>query len=123
MNHTLSAFTVVRTTYWDRFFGGPQIGGGITGQVTHIRADGVNAYVRENIRTDTFMMNSGHRRGVAEGTADMPGAQVLNLATDGDWERIAAVVRDADAMGRPVVRSRRWSMNAARELFVRKGAS
>lgn len=106
-------FTVIATKLWDRTYGGPQAGGGIEGKITFIRFEGVTAYVRENIRVDTFMINSGHRRGLAEQQKLPPGVEVLELATFGDFARIASVIAAADALCRPVVPNPKWSVKLA----------
>jgi hypothetical protein len=111
-------YHVIRKTYWRRAFGNPQGGDGIVGQVTHVRIDGVNAYVRENVRVNTFTeINSNLRRAIALGEAEMPGIQVLELATETGWDEVAAKVREIDALHRLVVKSPRWTVKVARRTF------
>jgi hypothetical protein len=94
-------------------------GSGVDGQITHVQIDGVDAFVRENFRCDTFMMSSGERKGTT--INHVPGQQVLELATAGDFKTIATTVCAADSKHRPVINNRNWTVNVAKRLFADRG--
>lgn len=114
---------VLQTAHWERRMG--YLGQlGIEGQITVIEVGGVVAYVRENIRMDTFYITSTARLGITGGGGGRgkiksgnipPDAQhVLELAAPkADWDAIARAVTAADRRHRPVVKSNRWTISQA----------
>jgi hypothetical protein len=85
------------------------------GRLTKCRAgDGTVFYVREALAggAHSFMVSSGERWGIKSRGASMS-RQVLQLATEGDFGAVAAMVREADPHGRAVVRNARFTVAAA----------
>ncbi len=119
-------FSVIGLSFWERKMG--YLGqSGLHGQVTVIEAGGVRAYVRENIRMDTFMMSSNERLGVVGGgnrgknRGNVPphAQHVLELACPKEaWASIADLVKRADAKHRAVVQSDRWTVPKALHLLT-----
>jgi hypothetical protein len=96
--------------------------GGLEGQLTKCRLDGVVFYVRENIaiRGGHFGISSAERMDWKQGRLASRHLQVLELAAPADyWERIAEVIHDVDAFRRPVRRNRRFSARWA-EAAIRQ---
>jgi hypothetical protein len=103
---------------WRIHAGGVNYGssGGIDGQVTRLEMAGATFYVRENVRRDQFAGGSGV--GMALKRGESRGVGVLELcAPEGCWDAVAAAVGAADAMKRPVVRNRRFTVAWAEALF------
>lgn len=100
---------------WQRCFGrlmeSPWVG-----KVTLIEHGGHRGWVRENVRiADRFHVSSNASIGLSKSGARPGDMQVLELATDGPWEALAAAVRRADGLGRPVLRSGLWTAQRAAE--------
>lgn len=89
-------------------------------QVTHIRVNGVDAYVREGRRAsglEHFALSSNARLG-HKVDGDRVGREVLYLAAPkASWSSIAGFLRDKDALDRPVVTHARWTMRTAPRAF------
>lgn len=87
------------------------------GQLTHARLlpDGPEFFVREGLvgGLESFMISSGERMGIKDSATPMS-RQVLHLATDGDFETVAAVVHRLDGHHRPVRRNRRFTVAVAK---------
>jgi hypothetical protein len=94
--------------------------GGLEGKLTKCRLGGLVFYVRENIavRGGHFQVSSGERIGWKRGRLSKRHKQILELAApDAEWDRIAAVVHDADALNRPVMRNGRFTIACAERQF------
>ncbi len=101
--------------------------GGLEGQLTELR-DPLTRYrfwVRESVQPPGgwFYVSSYHRWGLKGGADKGPGwAEVLELAVapeiKDDWDRIAALVRRHDALGRPVLRNARFTKKTALYMFA-----
>jgi len=77
-------------------------------------------YVRENIgvRGGRFMVSSGERMGWKQGRLARRHLQVLELAAlPSEWERIAKLVHEVDALKRPVRNNRRFTITWAEETL------
>jgi len=96
-----------------RFQGNYAGNSGVEFQVTECEHEGRRFFVRENFRYDTFTSNSGVRWGLQQGhTAS--GVNVLELACKPeDFEELSRIVRKADALSRPVVRNRKFTLRTA----------
>jgi len=116
--------TSVTTPGVGRYING--VGEGLTSQVTELKdpVTGKLFWTREALCPPGGwgMVNSGMRNGLKHGRAapaDWP--QVLELAVDRDleseWERIAGLVKEADRLGRSVVKNGRWTPNIAIETL------
>jgi hypothetical protein len=81
---------------------------GLTGQVTRCEYQGIVFYVRENVNaTPAFNISSGERWGDKVGRKPSRFRQSLELlAPELHWEEIAQLVRQADTLGRPVLRNK-----------------
>lgn len=97
--------------------------GGLDGKLTKCSLDGVVFYVRESLKHagGSFMMTSGERLSWKQGTPTAGSSkQVLELCCPtAAWERIAAVVAEADQLGRPVMRNRLFTAEWAEEQLRR----
>lgn len=63
-------------------------------------------------------MTAGERMGWKQGRLSPRHTQVLELAApEKEWERIAAIVRDADALQRPVRKNRLFTITWAEKQF------
>ncbi|MBX3465320.1 MAG: hypothetical protein KF878_00290 [Planctomycetes bacterium] len=115
---------IVRSCDWPMHHGGANNPhGGLWGQLTEIRVDGVTAYVREHFRTDHFHMPGNARIGMKKGRMPAGARLVLELAAPAErWDAIAAVVRVKDPKGRPVERNRlftaAWAEHRLREAHA-----
>lgn len=97
---------VLDTTWWSVVSGGTWAGscGGMSGQLTKCRLEGVVFYVRENMGgVDRFFTSSSARLGMKKGQMPSGSTQVLDLCAPAErWEAIAAAVRAEDAkVGEP----------------------
>ncbi len=94
---------------------------GIPSQLTAIRVDGVEAFVREGLKTrsiDHFVMSSNARLGNKADHNRIPAAEILELAAPrAHWNAIAAAVAELDTLEREVRRNSRWSLETARDLW------
>ena len=110
---------VLQTGSWRVHSGGAWSGesGGIVGQLTKCRLDGVVFYLRENLGgVDPFFISSSARLGMKKGQNPAHSTQVLDLAAPAErWGEIAAAVRAADGMGRPVRRHARFTADWAEQ--------
>jgi hypothetical protein len=95
---------------WEVHWGG--IGnphGGLEGKLTKCRLGQTIFYVRENVAPlgGHFQVSAGERMGWKQGRLSRRHLQVLELAAPAaDWQRIAQIVHDADALKRPVRHNR-----------------
>lgn len=90
---------------------------GIEFQVTKCEKDRCLFYVRENFRYESFASNSGVRWGLQQGH-HVRGTNVLELACASDqFENLARAVHEADALKRPVVRNRAFTLRTAPRFF------
>ena len=82
----------------------------LIGQLTECEHDGVVFWVRESVdKRTSFTTSSNQRRGEKCKTPS-PNRQALELCCPAEhWEMIAAVVRDADVLQRPVLRNHRFT--------------
>lgn len=82
--------------------------------------DGRRFFVRENFRYDTFTCNSGVRWGLQQGH-NVRGVNVLELACELDqFGELSRVVHEADALKRPVMRNRAFTLRTAPRYFEQK---
>jgi hypothetical protein len=85
----------------------------ICGNLTEMSWNGMIAYVRENIRYDSFRMSANQRLGLKRGEMPVDAVQVLELLAPKEyWEAITQQVRAMDNLNREVVRgrfSREWA--------------
>jgi hypothetical protein len=96
------------------------------GQITKARWSGIVFYVRENLDGGwSFYISSNERmsdKGSNRGTG-RPALRrnVLDLCTphEADWDTAAAVVRDLDALNRPVMRNRRFTVRWAEAALAK----
>lgn len=116
---TLKIITTRRAVV--RSFGGQNRPTQIDGQITHCKYGTIDAYVRENVRIDTFAdMNSGTRlRFLERGDFGQQVLELATIATGAQWDAIAAAVQRLDTTRRQVVRNRRWTVRAARAAMQR----
>lgn len=95
--------------------------GGIEGQVTHCKYEGIPFYVRENLTgIPSFYISAGERWGNKTGTGK-PRAerQILELlAHPRDWVNLAEVVRRYDTLKRPVVKNKKFNAAFIKRLKV-----
>lgn len=120
----LEDFEVICQTEWQIHHGGvsnPM--GGIVGNLTEIEVDGITAYVRENVRYNSFRVSSGERLAMkTKGRLPKGTVHVLELAAPIDyWDEIAQVVSAVDALTRSepreVFRSQRFTEKWAQFQF------
>lgn len=111
------ACTILNTTHWD-------IHVGIVGQVTKLKINDTIAYVRENIRYNSFAVSSSERLGMKiRGTLPRDALQVLELAAPKQhWNEIAIVVAQIEAKqpngsSRPIVKNSRFTLEWAQHQF------
>jgi hypothetical protein len=94
--------------------------GGYFYQITCVRLDSVDAWVREARRAssaDHFAMSSNVRLG-HKADGNRVGREVLELAAPAShWDRIAELVHELDANARPVVSHAQWTVRTAPETF------
>ena len=96
-----------------RFQGNYANNSGVEFQVTECEHEGRKFFVRENFRYDTFTSNSGVRWGLQQGHA-VSGVNVLELACKPeDFADLSRIVHEADALKRPVVRNRKFTLRTA----------
>jgi hypothetical protein len=99
------SINVLRQCYWCNVH--------IGGNLTEMSWNGIIAYVRENIRYDSFRMSANHRLGLKRGEMPPDAVQVLELSAPREhWEAIAQQVKTMDNLNREVVRgkfSRKWA--------------
>jgi hypothetical protein len=114
-------FAVVASAEWTVHWGGINNAGGIAGRLTKCRtADGLVFYVRENQAVAHFNVSAGERQAMKRG--EVRGRQVLELCcAPALWEKLAAVVAAADALGRPVRRNRRFTPGWAERCLKNPG--
>ncbi len=90
----------------------------IAGNLTKIKCNGIVAYVRENVRYDSFRMSANVRLGVKCGQMPPDAVQVLELCAPKEyWDEIAQEVQQLDGLEREVVRGRfgcEWAENQFR---------
>lgn len=117
-------FEVIRQTEWQIHHGGvsnPM--GGIVGELTEIDVDGTTAFVRENIRYNSFLVSSGERLAMkTKGRLPRDSVQVLELAAPPEfWDEVASVVRAVDALTqkrpREVIHNQRFTLRWAEQHF------
>jgi hypothetical protein len=90
--------------------------GGLEGQLTKCRLGQVVFYVRENIapRGGHFLVAAGERMGWKQGRLSRRHDQVLELAApEGEWDRIAAALKEVDTLKRPVRKNQRFTVKWA----------
>lgn len=82
----------------------------LIGQLTECEHDGLVFWVREALdKRTSFTTSSNQRRGEKCKTPS-PRRQALELCCPAEhWQRIAAVVREADALKRPVLQNCRFT--------------
>lgn len=103
------------------FGGGIMPGQKLEGQVTKLQLDDVIFYVRENLNgADSFHVSSPERWAEKGGNNADRGPrshrQILDLcAPDEHWDRLAALVHEADSLKRQVRRHRTFTTKWAEE--------
>lgn len=118
------AVTVIKQTDW--IFGKNSCSaGGQIGKVTHAKIDatGVEFYVRENITgIDSFEINSNERWGDKESHSPVRRErQSLELLVPkGNWDEVAEAVKANDPLGRPVRKTRAFTLFFVAEVFKGK---
>jgi hypothetical protein len=93
--------------------------GGMMGQVTYCKYDGIPFYVRENLTgIPSFYISSAERWGDKVGTGKpRPERQVLELlAHPRYWDKLAEIVYRYDGLKRRVVKNKRFNAAFIREL-------
>lgn len=106
---------------WEVHWGG--IGnphGGLEGKLTKCRFGQTTFYVRENLAPSGghFQVSAGERMGWKQGRLSPRHLQVLELAAPVDqWNRIAILVHDLDALHRPVRQNRRFTIAWAERII------
>lgn len=111
-NRDTPPYRVLSTAAWDIHAGG---GGGIVGQLTKIDIAGRVAYVRENVRYDSFLVSATGRLAMKmRGQLPPDAQQVLELAAQPDqWSNIADLVEQVEAgqgFARPVVKNSQFTI-------------
>jgi hypothetical protein len=115
---------ILSQTSWSVHWGGINHLGGIDGQVTRCRHEGVLFYVRENVALDHFQISSGERQGLKAGRLARRHPQVLELLAPATvWGPFAELVHTADQLGRTVRRNRRFTWAWAERLFAQASDS
>lgn len=116
----MSQVEVLRKTSWH--YGQGNMGqGGLSGQVTLCRWNGIAFCVRENTNgVDSFLISSDERWGDKIGNKPTRARQVLELyAPESHWQEIRAVVHESDGLKRYVKANknfdRRWIINAFKQ--------
>ena len=103
--------------------------GGIRGQLTKCRLDGITFYVRENFAVAHFYIHSGVRQGMKRGQLPSGAVDVLELcAPRVHWSRLAELVETVDRLhgfGRRVRANRRFTPAWAERALAdaRRGSS
>jgi len=117
-------FEVIRQTEWQIHHGGVSNPlGGIVGELTEVDVNGITAFVRENIRYNSFLISSGERLAMkTKGRLPKDSVHVLELAAPSEfWNEIASVVRAVDAMTqaqpREIVHNQRFTLRWAEQQF------
>lgn len=96
---------------------------GLVGKLTHCESNGVQFFVRENTKYDSFALNAGARIAMKQGRGPR-GLAVLELcAADGAWDELAATITALDPMSRPVRRNRLFTKAWALDQFKRQEVS
>ncbi len=110
---------VLAKAKYRRFQGNHANCAGVAFQVTECDYRGLRFFVRENFRYDTFTSNSGVRWGLQQGHS-VSGVNVLELACEPEFfDELSCLVHEADALKRPVVRNRRFTLRTAPRYFKR----
>lgn len=100
---------------WEGFLSGKTPGSAYTGRLSKCRLDGVIFYVRERMYLQRFYLGSGVGIAAREGRS-CGGIQVLDLcAPTAAWKRIARQVQKEDALHRPVLHYRHFTVKWAEE--------
>jgi hypothetical protein len=87
--------------------------GGLEGKLLKCRLGQFVFFVRENFvgRGGHFMVSAGERMGWKQGRLSSRHTQVLELAAPAsEWDGLAALVRAADTLKRPVLKNRRFTV-------------
>lgn len=117
----MSLINVLQVGSW--VFGQSNLAGstGLIGQVTRCELDGVEFYVRENVTAiPSFQISSAERMGDKVGRKPSRRRQALELLAPADrWDEIAAEVKRADRLGRPVLLNRSFTWSWASSIFTR----
>lgn len=111
---------------WKRYTGYRGGEACLIGAVTRIHVGSAVAFVRENLRLHNSFYISSHARlgicgnGYSESPLNNYGHQVLELACQpADWEQLCVQVHNADALSRPVIRSKQWTLKIALAFIAR----
>jgi hypothetical protein len=105
---------------------GSYAGDGLESQVTELKepSTGIRFWVREAVRPPggMYQVNSGLRQGLKAGRkVPKDWVQVLELAVEKEsqveWDRLAAIVKENDALNRQVVQNKRWTAKTAKEAL------
>lgn len=118
----LNEVKVVRKTVWMVHPSTIEGAGGMTGQLTHIRVKGVDAYVRESdLRRGNFHVSSNQRWGMKTGIGRASRKhQILELcAPEESWDELAGIIQSRDPLHRLVRRNRQFTHRWAAEQFDR----
>jgi hypothetical protein len=94
--------------------------GGLIGQLTMCRLDGIVFYTRENVNgISSFYISSSERQGDKAGNTPRASRQTLELfAPDIFWESIAQAVKEVDPMKRPVIKNKLFNRKWIDEHFT-----
>jgi hypothetical protein len=83
----------------------------LIGQLTECEHDGVMFWVREALDKRTSFTTSSNQRSGEKCKAPSPNRQALELCCPAEnWDRIVAVVREADTLKRPVLQNRHFTL-------------
>ncbi len=113
------AIEILGQTTWPVHWGGINRLGGVEGQLTRCRHNGVLFYVRENLQLDHFHLSSGERQGLKAGRLSRRHPQVLELLAPARLgAQLAELVRQTDSLDRPVRRNRYFTWAWAERQFA-----
>ena len=100
-------FSLLRAVNWSNSH--------INGILFEVQLDDAVAYLRENIKYDSFLVPANVRLGIKRGQFPSDSVQVLELcASESYWEAIAQEVRALDKLNRPIVHGkfgRKWALS------------
>jgi hypothetical protein len=116
---SIPAIEILSRASWSVHRDGINHLGGIEGQVTRCRSEGVLFYVRENVALAHFRISSGERQALKAGRVARRHPQILELlAPAAVWDQLAELVHTADQLGRTVRRNRLFTWAWAERLFA-----
>lgn len=114
----METIKVIEKTTW-RFAKSNCGEGGLIGQVTKCRFDGITFYVRENVNgIDSFLISSGERLGDKTGKNPVKSRQVLELfAPKKFWPFLMKKIAETDSLKRPVFPNKKFNKKFIQQVF------